>query len=241
MLILGGTTEARELAALLGDLGATVTTSLAGRTADPSPLAGTVRTGGFGGADGLAEWLLREAPDVVVDATHPFARRISASALTACARGAVPLLRLERPAWSARPGERWTWASSLASAAARVDELGTRVLLTTGRQGVGAFAEVRAWTLVRCVRTPDEPLPRASQVLLDRGPFTAEGERTLMEAHTVDLLVTKDSGGEATRAKLDAARTLGIPVLLVARTPETAEGERVRGVEEAVAWVMMQR
>lgn len=240
VLILGGTAEGRELAARLHEDGAFVTTSLAGRTEDPQPLAGAVRTGGFGGVDGLSAWLREEAPDAVVDATHPFATRISGAAREACARTAVPLLRLERPAWSPRTGDRWTWAASLPEAAARVDELGTRVLLSTGRQGVGAFSGVRAWALVRCLRQPDEPLPRASQVLLDRGPFTPAGERALLEAHAIDLVVTKDSGGEATRAKLDAARALELPVLLVARAAE-GEGHRVADVGQAASWAMMQR
>lgn len=240
VLILGGTTEARELAAQLHAAGAAVTTSLAGRTEDPEPVAGAVHTGGFGGVDGFAAWLRREAPDAVVDATHPFATRISGAAREACAQAAVPLLRLDRPAWSARAGDRWTWSQSLSEAAGRVDELGSRILLTTGRQGVGAFAGVRAWTLVRCISAPDEPLPQRSRVLLARGPFTAAAERALLEEHAIDLVVTKDSGGEATRAKLDAARALALPVLLVARAPE-AEGPRVADVREAASWAMMQR
>lgn len=238
VLVLGGTAEGRELATALAALGVDVLTSLAGRTSRPGPVAGRVRVGGLGGAAGLAALLREEAIMAVVDATHPFARTISASAVRACTAEGVPLVRLERPGWVATDRDAWTWAASLEDAADRIDRLGSRVLLTTGRQGLGAFAGVRAWVLVRCVTAPDPPLPASSRVLLDRGPFTLDGELALLERHAIDLVVTKDSGGDATRAKLDAARQLAIPVLLVGRGPQPVGGA-VASVADAVAWAMM--
>lgn len=241
VLILGGTGEARELAAVLTADGVAVTSSLAGRTAAPAPLAGAVRVGGFGGAEGLATWLRAEATTAVVDATHPFAGRVSAAAVTGCALAGVPLVRLARPGFTAEPGDRWTWVGDLEGAAAAVDALGTRVLLSTGRQGLAAFANVRAWALVRAVQAPAPPLPAACTVLLARGPFTLAGERALLAEHAIDLVVTKDSGGSATAPKLVAARERGLPVVIVGRPPEQECAATVPGVAEAAAWVMMRR
>src|SRR4051794_24702064 len=150
ILVLGGTAEARELAAELDGAGMRVLTSLAGRVANPRLPRGDVRVGGFGGPGALADWLGTHDVGAVVDATHPFAQRISASAAGACPAAGVPLLRLERPGWTERPGDRWHRVPDLAAAAALIPALGTRVLLTTGRQGLAAFARGRAWFLVRC-------------------------------------------------------------------------------------------
>ena len=236
ILVLGGTAEARELAAALVASDVAVTTSLAGRVANPRRPEGAVRTGGFGGPEALARWLEEQRIAAVVDATHPFAERISASAARACAGAAVPLLRVERPGWHPRPGDRWHRVLTLADAAAVIPELGERVLLTTGRQGLAAFAEGAAWFLIRCVDPPEPPLPRRCGVILDRGPYTLEGERRLLDAHAVDLLVTKDSGGEHTRPKLDAARERGLPVILVDRPPRPADLPTVPTSAEAAAW-----
>jgi precorrin-6A/cobalt-precorrin-6A reductase len=172
----------------------------------------------------------------VVDATHPFARRISASATRACAAVGVPLLRLERPGWTERPGDRWHRVPDLAAAAALVPRLGRRVLLTTGRQGLAAFAPVGAWFLIRCVDPPDAPLPARHELLLDRGPYTLAGELALIARRGIDLIVTKDSGGAATEAKLRAARERQIPVIVVDRPPRP-QAEAVATVGEALAWV----
>jgi precorrin-6A/cobalt-precorrin-6A reductase len=220
ILILGGTAEGRELAARLDAAGIAVTTSLAGRVAKPRLPAGAVRIGGFGGPDALARWLTAHEVVAVVDATHPFAERISASAAHAAPVAGVPLLRLERAGWRERPGDRWTWVADLDEAAAAVPKLGRRVLLTTGRQGLAAFANVdEAWFLVRCVDPPAPPLPPSHELLLDRGPYTFDGERALVERHAIDLVVTKDSGGEHTEAKLAVARVRGLPVIVVRRPP----------------------
>jgi precorrin-6A/cobalt-precorrin-6A reductase len=238
ILILGGTAEARDLAAALDDGGVAVISSLAGRVANPRLPAGETRVGGFGGPDELARWIEEHEIAAVVDATHPFAQRISASAAVACPQAGVPLLRLERPGWDEREGDRWLWVDDLADAA--VASRGHRVLLTTGRQGLAAFAGVDdAWFLVRCVDPPDPPLPPDHELLLDRGPYELEGELALIDAHDIDLVVTKDSGGPHTVAKLDAARRRGLPVVVV-RRPKRIDVPTVPTVADALEWVSIQ-
>lgn len=238
ILVLGGTAEARELAEALHGRGVPVTTSLAGRVARPRLPAGEVRIGGFGGPDGLLEWLRAHDGRAVVDATHPFAERISASAAAACGSAAIPLLRLERPGWSERPGDRWIWVEDLAAAARTIPSLGTRVLLTTGRQGLPAFAgDDATWFLIRCVDPPDPPLPPRHELILDRGPYALDGELELIDRHRIDLVVTKDSGGKPTVAKLDAARERGLPVIVV-RRPGRGGANSARAVAEALAWAL---
>jgi precorrin-6A/cobalt-precorrin-6A reductase len=236
VLILGGTAEARELAARLHHDGVAVTSSLAGRVANPRLPVGEVRVGGFGGPRALARWLTEHDVAAIVDATHPFAERITASAAQAANAAGVPLLRLERPGWSDRPGDRWRWVDDLDAAAAAIAGLGDRVLLTTGRQGLAAFAAVgHAWFLVRCVDPPDPPLPPRHELLLDRGPHSLEGELALIDRHAIDLVVTKDSGGRHTEAKLDAARERGLPVIVVRRPPRPV-APSVSTVEDAMDW-----
>ncbi|MFI8254247.1 cobalt-precorrin-6A reductase [Streptomyces filamentosus] len=235
VLILGGTTEARVLAGLLHP-GARVTSSLAGRVAAPRLPAGEVRIGGFGGPDGLAAWVREHAVDAVIDATHPFAERISFNAARAAASAHVPLLALRRPGWVAGEGDDWRDAGSLAEAAAALDGLGDRVFLTTGRMGLAAFADRPEWFLVRSVDAPEAPMPARTEVLLDRGPFTLEGERELIARHRIDVLVTKDSGAAATAPKLTAAREAGIPVVVVRRPPVPEGVPAVASPEEAAAW-----
>jgi precorrin-6A/cobalt-precorrin-6A reductase len=240
ILILGGTAEARELAAALDAAGVPLVSSLAGRVARPRLPAGEVRIGGFGGPDALARWLVEHGVRAVVDATHPFAERISASAARAAPQAGVPLLRLARPGWTELSGDRWTWVADLAEAAAAIGPLGaTRVLLTSGRQGLPAFAGVRdAWFLIRCVDPPAPPLPPRHELLLDRGPYTLTGERALLDAHAIDLVVTKDSGGTHTAAKLDAARERGLPVVVVRRPARSAGIATVTTVAEALEWAL---
>jgi len=236
VLILGGTGEARALAQELHARGIPVISSLAGRVARPRLPVGDVRVGGFGGSDALARWLEDHAITAVIDATHPFAQRISASAKSACAAADVPLLRLERPGWVAQAGDRWHWVDDLDRAAAAIAELGSRVLLTSGRQGLAAFAQkADSWFLIRCVDPPDAPLPARHQVVLDRGPYTLEGELALIDEHRIDLLVTKDSGGPLTGAKLEAARVRSIPVIVV-RRPARCTVPTVRTVTAAMDW-----
>ncbi|MHB1808253.1 MAG: cobalt-precorrin-6A reductase [Solirubrobacteraceae bacterium] len=236
ILVLGGTAEARELADALNTAGVPVTSSLAGRVSRPRLPAGAVRVGGFGGPEALARWLSDHGVTAVIDATHPFAERISASAVAACPRAGVPLLRLQRPGWREGPGDDWHWVADLDAAATAIGSLGERVLLTTGRQGLAAFAGVQdAWFLVRCVERPDAPLPASHRLLLDRGPYSVEGELALVDEHRIDLVVSKDSGGSHTEAKLEAARRRGLPVIIVKRPPRPAVAT-VSTVADALAW-----
>jgi precorrin-6A/cobalt-precorrin-6A reductase len=237
VLVLGGTAEARDLAAALVADGTHVVSSLAGRVERPRLPPGEVRVGGFGGPDALAAWLGEHRIAAVVDATHPFAVRISESAATACSAAGVPLMRLERPGWTQREDDHWTWVDDTRSAAAAVPALGRRVFLTTGRQGLSAFAATNAaWFLIRCIDPPDPPLPPACELLLDRGPFTLEGELGLIDRHALDLLVTKDSGGRLTAAKLEAARLRGLPAIVI-RRPARPDVATVSDVGAALAWL----
>jgi precorrin-6A/cobalt-precorrin-6A reductase len=242
VLILGGTAEARALAQVLTDAGVPIVSSLAGRVTRPRLPVGAVRIGGFGGPDALARWLGDRAIAAVVDATHPFAERISASAVAASASAGIPLLRLERPGWQARDGDRWHRVADLPQAAAAIAALGaTRVLLTTGRQGLAAFAgDDAAWFLIRCVEEPTGPLPARHHLRLDRGPYTLAGELALIDAHGIDLVVTKDSGGPLTQAKLDAARARGLPVVVVSR-PRRPQVATVATVADAADWAQNHR
>ncbi|MFG3347625.1 cobalt-precorrin-6A reductase [Streptomyces sp. NPDC048018] len=236
VLILGGTAEARALAGLLHPR-VRVTSSLAGRVAAPRLPAGEVRIGGFGGPEGLAAWLREHAVDAVIDATHPFAERISFHAAAAAATAHVPLLALRRPGWVPVDGDRWHAVASLEEAAAALDAFGDRVFLTTGRMGLATFAARPEWFLVRSVDAPEAPMPARTEVLLDRGPFTLDGERALLAAHRIDVLVTKDSGAAATAPKLTAAREAGIPVVVVRRPPAPAGVLTAATAEEAAVWV----
>jgi precorrin-6A/cobalt-precorrin-6A reductase len=242
VLVLGGTAEARVLAAeLAGRPGLRVISSLAGRVRNPALPAGEVRIGGFGGVDGLAGWAQAEGVDAVVDATHPFAETISAHAVGACAQAGLPLLRLARPGWDAQEGDDWRDARSLADAAAMLPALGARIFLTTGRQGLAAFAGLdRLWFLIRCVDPPSGPMPAGREVLLARGPYPREAELALMRRFAVDVLVSKNSGGSLTAGKLAAARELGIPVVMVRRPAAAAGPASAAAVDDAVSWVLGQ-
>ncbi|MGW1591202.1 cobalt-precorrin-6A reductase [Streptomyces sp. NPDC002386] len=228
VLILGGTTEARRLAADLAARPAVrVTTSLAGRVASPAPVAGETRTGGFGGPEGLADWLRTHRVDVLVDATHPFAASITANAARAAAVTGVRALMLRRPGWRRVAGDDWHLVDSLDAAAEALPRLGRRVFLSTGRLGLAAFRHLTDLSfVVRSVDPPEPPLPPDTRVLLARGPFTVTDETRLLRTHRIDVLVTKDSGGAATAAKLTAARDLGLPVVVV-RRPEPPAGVTV--------------
>ncbi|RBY85070.1 cobalt-precorrin-6A reductase [Blastococcus sp. TF02A-30] len=237
VLVLGGTGEARRLATGLDAEGVDVLSSLAGRVADPALPPGGVRIGGFGGADGLVAWLRANPVRAVVDATHPFAAVMTASAARAAEVTGVPLLRLQRPGWRAQPGDDWRWVGSLEEAAEAVAGF-ARVFLTTGRSGLAAFAGLTQEVLVRSVDPPEPPLPARTTVVLERGPFSVADELALLREHRVDVVVTKDSGGHLTEAKLTAARELGVPVVLVRRPPLPPGVPTVATVEEATAWVL---
>ncbi|OPF80744.1 precorrin-6A reductase [Streptomyces antioxidans] len=239
VLILGGTTEARHLADELADTPALrVTSSLAGRVAAPRLPVGQVRIGGFGGAEGMARWLREHQVDALIDATHPFADTISAHAARAAADAQVPLLTLRRPGWVPGPGDRWHPAGSLAEAARLLPGLGERIFLTTGRMGLAAFAHLTGqWFLVRSVDAPEPPLPPRMAVILDRGPFTLEGETELLGRHRIEVLVTKDSGAHATAPKLAAARAAALPVVIIRRPPAPQGVPTAETPAEAAAWL----
>jgi len=242
LLLLGGTGESRELAEALaaGAAGQVdVTLSLAGRTQTPTPGPARLRVGGFGGAAGLAAFLKNERFDLLVDATHPFAATMSAHAHAAAEAAAIPLLRLVRPGWSAGTGDDWTAVPDMAAAAEAVAASARRAFLTVGINELDSFARCGGvFFLVRLIEPPAAPLAFADhRLVLDRGPFAVADETRLMREHRIDTLVTKNSGGAATGAKLDAARAAGIAVIMVDRPPEPAL-QQVATVKAALDWIM---
>jgi precorrin-6A/cobalt-precorrin-6A reductase len=237
ILILGGTGEARELAAALVAAGTDVISSLAGRVRQPRLPEGPVRVGGFGGADGLAAFLRDEGITHVVDATHPFAGTITANATRAARQARVPLLVLRRPEWAAHPSWHGVPDIHAAAEAARAWP-GEGVFLTTGRRDLDAFAaDDRHQFLVRTVDPPDGPVPQRMKLILDRGPYTVQSESALMREHGIGLLVTKNSGGPMTAAKLTAARDLHVQVVMVARPALPPDSTVVATVPEAMCWL----
>ena len=235
VLLLGGTAEGRALAKALYPR-IDIVSSLAGRVPDPALPVGPIRIGGFGGVDGLRCWLLDESIDAVIDATHPFAATMTAHAAEVCGELQIPHLVLARPAWD--PCDAIVVESDAEAAEAVANRDFARVFLTTGRSGTKAFADSDAWFLIRAVTEPDPAsLPHRHQLVLSRGPYRYDGELALLREHRIDALVTKNSGGEMTRAKLDAAAVLGIPVVMVTRPPLPAGVTAVGSVEEAADWV----
>ena len=241
LLILGGTGEASALArAALARFGEAmaVTTALAGRTERPGPIPGDVRIGGFGGAKGLADYLAAQRIDRLIDATHPFAAEISASARIACMAAGVPRLVLVRPPWRRHPLDRWIEVDSLEGAAEMVGRVGRRAWLTVGAGSIAPFARAdRVRFVVRLVDPPREKPPlKFHEIVLGRGPFSLAEERHLLQRHAIDVLVCKASGGAATEAKLVAARELSLPVIMVRRPPRET-GPWVETVEAALDWL----
>ncbi len=222
ILILGGTRDARELAAALIAKGCNVITSLAGVTAKPLLPAGEVRTGGFGGSDGLAGFLRQDRISAVVDASHPFAAQMSRQAVQAAAETGVPILRLERPPWKPEAGDSWTAALSASEAAALLSP-GSRALVTIGRKEISMFlTRTDVSGLARMIEPYAGPVPPAWTIILERPPFTLEHECELITQHHISHLVTKNAGGADTSAKLGAARALGLPVIMIERPPKPA-------------------
>jgi precorrin-6A/cobalt-precorrin-6A reductase len=237
ILILGGTGEARELAAGLRAAGTDVLSSLAGRTRQPRLPDGPVHTGGFGGPDGLAAFLRQEAITHLIDATHPFADVITAHAALAAIDAGVPRLVLRQPAWEADPS--WQTVAGISEAAEAVRAWpGEGVFLTTGRRELAAFAADDGHRfLVRTVDPPEGPVPPRTTLILSRGPYTVEGESALLHDHAIGLLVTKNSGGSMTAAKLKAARDLGVQVVMLRRPPLPPSSTVATTVPEAMQWI----
>ena len=243
LLILGGTTEASALCgALAGDATIDATLSLAGRTKEPALPAICTRIGGFGGATGLAAHLRGARIDAVIDATHPFAARMSVNAAAACAEARVPLAIFSRAPWAPGQGDRWTDVPDMPSAAAALGEQPRRVFLTVGRLALAAFAaHPRHHYLIRAIDAVDDLAAFPSHRLIRaRGPFNVADETALLRAERIDCLVTKNSGGNATRAKLDAARALGLGVIMVARPPGSG-AERFERLADVLAWIERHR
>ncbi|MBF2715810.1 cobalt-precorrin-6A reductase [Agrobacterium vitis] len=219
ILILGGTAEAAKLAAELVEQGkTTVITALAGRTEYPASLAGDVRIGGFGGVNGLAAYLSTEGITRVIDATHPFARQISANAVEACQKADIPLIVHLRPQWLEQPGDRWIMVETLEAAAHTLPE-GARVFLALGRQYIDIFVRrTDCHFVIRMVDAPSTPLPFThADIVLGKAAADWEAEKALLEGHAITHLVTRNSGGEASYGKIIAARKLGLPVVMIAR------------------------
>lgn len=235
VLVLGGTAEARDLADRLHP-DVEVVSSLAGRVPNPALPAGEVRIGGFGGEEPMRQWLRDENVDAVVDATHPFAATITARTATVCAELGLPHLVLRRPPWDSSAAIAVASAADAAEVIER--ERYSRVFLTSGRSTIGAFTRSDAWYLIRVVVEPrPELLPMRHTLLLSRGPYRYDGELALMREHRIHVLVTKNSGGDYTRAKLDAAAALYLPVVMIERPPLPPDLTTVSTVEEAITWL----
>lgn len=216
--------------------------SLAGATANPAPTPVPQRIGGFGGAKGLAAYIARERIGAVVDATHPFASRMSANAVTACGATRTPLVVFTRPPWPREPGDRWVEVATMQDV---VDALGAQpriVFLTQGRLQLAAFAQAPQHRyIVRAIDRPAEidTLPKC-KLILARGPFSLADELALMRREGIEALVTKNSGGGATHAKIEAARVLGMEVVMV-RRPAAPEAETLYDLDGVMAWIAAHR
>ena len=234
ILILGGTAEARGLANLLVAKGHDVTTSLAGRTSDPKLPEGTIRMGKFGGIPGLAAYMRAVGTERLVDATHPYAGLISVNAVAAAQATGIALVRYMRPPWQQQQGDDWLTLDTAAEAAAALPA-NADVLLTTGHMGLEAFVQRDdCQFVVRLIEPPAFELPRHMTMLRVRPPYELNGELQLMEREGITHLITKNSGGGQTSAKLEAARRLGVKVIMIAR-PAYGPALEVSDLDAAVA------
>jgi precorrin-6A/cobalt-precorrin-6A reductase len=237
-LILGGTSDANQLADAIARAGIDAIYSYAGRTQSPVAQSLPIRTGGFGGVAGLSEFIAREGITHVIDATHPFAAEMSRHAVEACAALNIPLIALERAPWTRSTGDRWIEVENIETAVDALPEARAGVFLAIGRQHLAPFAAKpqHAYTL-RFVDPPEGALPLPeTEVIVSRGPFTVEGDLDLMRSRNIAWVVARNSGGAGARAKIDAARELGLPVVMIAR-PVLPERRRVERVEDVLAWL----
>lgn len=237
VLLLGGTSEASQLAHALHEAQVDAVFSYAGRTQSPAAQPLPTRVGGFGGVAGLQAWLQAQCITQVVDATHPFAAQMSGNAAQACAAAGLPLLAFERPAWGAQAGDQWQCVADIAGAVAALPQASARVFLAIGRQNLLPFSRcAQHHYLLRLVDVaPDVPLADA-QVVIARGPFTVEGDRALLQEHGITHIVAKNSGGNGAQAKLEAARSLGLPVIMISR-PKLPLRRTAATVAEVMAWL----
>jgi precorrin-6A/cobalt-precorrin-6A reductase len=238
VLLLGGTTEASHIGRELAAAGVTGVFSYAGRTATPIAQPMPMRVGGFGGVDGLAEYVRREAITHVIDATHPFASQISGNAIEACAQTSTPLIALVREPWVAGPDDKWLLVRTIEEAAAALPDRPARIFLAIGRQHLRAFADrSQHFYLLRLVDAPATALPLPdAEIVLARGPFTTEGDLALLRGHRITHVVARNSGGEGAKAKLEAARVLGLPVIMIDR-PCLPERRTAQSVDEIMHWL----
>jgi len=239
VLILGGTTEASVLARqVAGNPRLAPILSLAGRTTNPRAQPIATRTGGFGGIKGLVRYLRDEAIEAVIDATHPYADQMSAHAVAACRETGVPLASLVRPEWQAEAGDRWQVVPSFDTAARALGPTPRRVFLSLGRQELHVFAAApQHHYIARLIERPERAdLPPDLRLVQARGPFDREAELRLLTEEQIDVMVSKNSGGDATYAKIEAARALGLPVIMIAR-PNKPAGQVLTDIEQAVVWL----
>jgi precorrin-6A/cobalt-precorrin-6A reductase len=238
LLILGGTTEARALAEKVSEAGVPSIYSYAGRTAEPVTLPIPTRIGGFGGEDGLATYLRQTGITHVIDATHPFAEIISRNAVNACARAGVPLIGFTRPAWEPEDGDTWINAPDLHVAVAALDTEPQRIFLAIGRKEIGLFAtKPQHFYLLRLVDAPKTPPPFPNhEVVVAKGPFDAGEDLALLREHRIGLIVAKNSGGDGARAKIVAARKLGVPILMIDR-PALPDRHETHVLGEVLEWI----
>ena len=238
-LILGGSTLATALASEMAAAGRPAVLSYAGRTESPLAQPVPTRTGGFGGVGGLVTFLNENSITSVIDATHPFAVQMSTHAIEAANIAGVNLLALEPDPWAAAPGDKWACVADIEAAAVALADVAQRIFLAIGRLNLASFAsQPQHHYLLRLVDRPKIPLPLPkTTVIVERGPFTLEEDVALMKTHEIDLVVAKNAGGEGARAKIDAARSLKLPVIMIER-PAIAERRVVSTVSEAMHWLV---
>jgi len=236
-LILGGTADATLLAAEIARARIDAVYSYGGRTRTPADQPLPTRIGGFGGVSGLADYIRRERITHAIDATHPFAAEMSRHAVQACAQTGTPLIALERAPWTKAPGDTWIEVADVTAALAALPETPAKMFLAIGRQHIAPFASKPQHTYtLRFVDPPEAPLPFAADVIVSRGPFTFDGELEMMRTRGIAWIVARNSGGDGARAKIDAARMLGLPVIMIAR-PKLPERLRVESVAEIMQWL----
>ena len=238
VLVLGGTTEASQIARALSEAGIAGVFSYAGRTASPMAQPLPTRVGGFGGIRGLVNYLVHEQITHVVDATHPFAAQMSGNAVSACRQTLTPLVAFERPKWAAGPGDVWRNVPDVDAAVTALPDGPARIFLAIGKQHLAAFAgKPQHFYLLRIVDAPQAPLPLPNaETILARGPFAADEDLALLKDRRISLVVAKNAGGTGARAKLDAARMLGLPVIMIDRPP-LPDRTVLQSIDSIMSWL----